>query len=485
MERLIIKGGRRLTGTVKISGAKNAVLPIIAATLLGQDKETCLDEVPNLEDVKTISEVLKTLGVKVNHEIDKHQLHVDASKIENVIAPYDLVRKMRASFLIMGPLLARHGAAKISLPGGCAIGTRPIDLHLKGFAALGAKIDIGHGDITASAPNGLTGARIYLDFPSVGATENILMAACMAKGQTILENPAQEPEIVDLANYLNIMGAKIRGAGTNVIKIEGVEKLIARDYAIIPDRIEAGTYMIAAAMTHGDIYVENAISEHLKPVIAKLKEAGVTVIEDVEGIRVSNTDERLLPILDALKNSGVAVIENINYFEFPKTALNDSEKISVCFENLKQSGVEIFETADTFKILNKKRPRSVDIKTLPYPGFPTDAQAQFMALLTISEGTGIVTETVFENRMMHVDELRRMGAQIKVDGRTAVVEGVEKLNGCQVKATDLRAGAAMVLAGLVAEGETIISYIHHIDRGYDKLVEKLVNLGADIQRVDR
>ncbi len=420
MERLIIKGGNRLNGTVKISGAKNAVLPIIAATLLGQDKETCLDEVPNLDDVKTISEVLRTLGVAVRHDIEKNQLYVDASKIENVTAPYDLVRKMRASFLIMGPLLARLGAAKISLPGGCAIGTRPIDLHLKGFEALGAKIEIGHGDISATAPNGLNGARIYLDFPSVGATENILMAASMAQGQTILENPAQEPEIVDLANYLNIMGAKIRGAGTNVIKIEGVPKLIARDYAIIPDRIEAGTYMIAAAMTRGDVYIENAISEHLKPVIAKLKEAGVTVIEDVEGIRVT-TD---------------------------------------------------------------KRPRAVDIKTLPYPGFPTDMQAQFMAMLTISEGTSMVTETVFENRFMHVDELRRMGAKIKIDGRTSLVEGVEKLTGCQVKATDLRAGAAVVLAGLVAEGTTQVGYIHHIDRGYDNLVEKLVNLGADIKRVD-
>jgi len=420
LERLVIKGGNKLFGTVKISGAKNAVLPVIAATLLGQDRETCLDEVPNLDDVKTISEVLKTLGVKVRHEISKNQLYVDASKIENVVAPYDLVRKMRASFLIMGPLLARLGAAKISLPGGCAIGTRPIDLHLKGFEALGAKIDIGHGDITASAPNGLKGARIYLDFPSVGATENILMAASMAEGQTILENPAQEPEIVDLANYLNIMGARIRGAGTNVIKIEGVKKLIARDYAIIPDRIEAGTYMIAAAMTGGNVYIANAISEHLKPVIAKLKEAGVTVIEDVEGIRVK------------------------------------------C----------------------DKRPRAVDIKTLPYPGFPTDMQAQFMAMLTISEGTSMVTETVFENRFMHVDEFRRMGAKIKVDGRTAVIDGVEKLTGCQVKATDLRAGAAVVLAGLVADGTTQISYIHHIDRGYDNLVYKLVNLGADIQRVD-
>ncbi len=328
---------------------------------------------------------------------------------------------MRASFLIMGPLLARCGQAKISLPGGCAIGTRPIDLHLKGFEALGAEIRVGHGFIEAAAPEGLKGAKIYLDFPSVGATENIIMAASMAEGQTVLENPAQEPEIVDLVNYLNVMGAKIRGAGTNVIKIDGVPKLTGRDYTIIPDRIEAGTYMVAAAMTRGDVYIENAISEHLKPVIAKLKEAGVTIEEDVNGIRV---------------------------------------------------------TCD-------RRTKSVDIKTMPYPGFPTDMQAQFMAMMTISEGTGVVTETVFENRFMHVDELKRMGAKIKIDGRTSIVEGVEKLYGCQVKATDLRAGAAMVLAGLVAEGETQVGYIHHIDRGYDNLVEKLVGLGADICRVDQ
>ncbi len=421
MERLVIKGGNRLSGTVKISGAKNAVLPVIAATLLGQDRETCLDEVPNLDDVRTISEVLRTLGVKVRHEPENNKLFVDATSIKNITAPYDLVRRMRASFLIMGPLLARLGRAKISLPGGCAIGTRPIDLHLKGFEALGAKISIGHGYIEAVAPEGLKGAQIYLDFPSVGATENILMAASMAQGQTVIENPAQEPEIVDLANYLNIMGAKIRGAGTNVIKVEGAPKLIARDYTIIPDRIEAGTYMIAAAMTRGDVYIANAISEHLKPVIAKLKEAGVKVIEDVDGIRV------------------------------------------IC----------------------DRRPRAVDIKTLPYPGFPTDMQAQFMAMLTISQGTSMVTETVFENRFMHVDELRRMGARIKIDGRTSVVEGQEKLTGCQVKATDLRAGAAIVLAALVAEGETQVGYIHHIDRGYDNLVQKLVSLGADIKRVDR
>ena len=420
MEKLIIHGGHELHGRVKISGAKNAVLPIIAATLLAQDKPCVLDEVPYLNDVCTIAEVLRQLGAKVDFNSQQHTLFVDSTVLKTVDAPYDLVRKMRASFVIMGPLLARYGKAKISMPGGCAIGTRPIDLHLKGFEALGAEIEIGHGFISATAPNGLKGTSIYLDFPSVGATENIIMAACMAEGQTILENAAQEPEIIDLANFLNIMGAKIRGAGTNVIKITGVPKLIGHNYTIIPDRIEAGTYMVAVAMTGGDIYIENAISEHLKPVIAKLNEAGVKIEEDIDGIRVS------------------------------------------C----------------------NKRPKAIDIKTLPYPGFPTDMQAQFMAMLTIADGTGLVTETVFENRFMHVDELKRMGACIKVDGRTSIVEGVPSLNGCQVKATDLRAGAAMVLAGLVANGETEVSYIHHIDRGYDNLVEKLCGLGADICRVD-
>lgn len=420
MEKLIIHGGHELHGRVKISGAKNAVLPIIAATLLAQDKPCVLDEVPYLNDVCTIAEVLRQLGAKVDFNRQQHTLFVDSTVLKTVDAPYDLVRKMRASFVVMGPLLARYGKAKISMPGGCAIGTRPIDLHLKGFEALGAEIEIGHGFISATAPNGLKGTSIYLDFPSVGATENIIMAACMAEGQTILENAAQEPEIIDLANFLNIMGAKIRGAGTNVIKITGVPKLIGHNYTIIPDRIEAGTYMVAVAMTGGDIYIENAISEHLKPVIAKLNEAGVKIEEDIDGIRVSCNN----------------------------------------------------------------RPKAIDIKTLPYPGFPTDMQAQFMAMLTIADGTGLVTETVFENRFMHVDELKRMGACIKVDGRTSIVEGVPSLNGCQVKATDLRAGAAMVLAGLVANGETEVSYIHHIDRGYDNLVEKLCGLGADICRVD-
>ncbi len=420
MEKLIINGGKQLRGRVKISGAKNAVLPIIAATLLGQDSPSKLDEVPALDDVHTLSAVLEQLGVRIEFDADKNTLLVDSSEIGSCEAPYELVRKMRASFLIIGPLLARCGRAKISLPGGCAIGTRPIDLHLKGFEALGAKIDIGHGYIEATAPEGLKGARIYLDFPSVGATENIMMAASMAEGTTVIENPAQEPEIIDLANYLNVMGAKVRGAGTNVIKIEGVSRLTGRNYTIIPDRIEAGTYMVAAAMTQGDVYIENAISEHLKPVIAKLKEAGVEIEENIDGIRVK------------------------------------------C----------------------DRRTKAVDIKTLPYPGFPTDMQAQFMAMLAVSEGLGRVTETVFENRFMHVDELKRMGANIRIDGRTSLIEGVARLHGCSVKATDLRAGAAMVLAGLVADGETQIGYIHHIDRGYDNLVSKLVMLGADIRRVD-
>jgi UDP-N-acetylglucosamine 1-carboxyvinyltransferase len=418
MEKLVIRGGNKLCGTVKTSGAKNAVLPIIAATLMGTTPST-LEEIPDLEDVRTFIEVLKSLGIKVQHDKKEHTLFVDSSALTGWVAPYELVRKMRASNLIMGSLLARCGQAKICLPGGCAIGTRPIDLHLKGLEALGAKIDIGHGYIEAIAPDGLQGARIYLDFPSVGATENIMMAASLAKGQTILENPAHEPEIVDLANYLNAMGACIRGAGTNVIRIEGVSELKGATHAVIPDRIEAGTYMVAAAITGGDVYVENALPEHLKPVIAKLKEAGVHIEEDSYGIRV--------------KHNGIL--------------------------------------------------KAVDVKTLPYPGFPTDMQAQFMALMTVAQGTSVVTETVFENRFMHVDELKRMGANIKIDGRSAVIEGLAQLTGCPVKATDLRAGAALVLAGLVADGFTEVGYIHHIDRGYECLVDKLCGVGADIKRV--
>lgn len=419
MEKLIVKGGNRLVGAVKTSGAKNAVLPIIAASILGTTPSH-LDEVPMLEDVHTISEVLKCLGLAVECSPEKNVLDIDSTEITSYEAPYELVRTMRASFLVMGPLLARIGKARISMPGGCAIGARPIDIHLKGFEALGVKIEQGHGYIEASAPEGLKGTSIYFDFPSVGATENIMMAASLAEGTTILENAAEEPEIVDLANYLNKMGAKIRGAGTDTIRIEGVEKLHGADYTIIPDRIEAGTYMIAAAMTGGDIVVENVLPEHQKPLIAKLREAGAVVEEDIDKVRV----------------------------------------------------------------IGKNPLKAVSIKTLPYPGFPTDMQAQMMAMMVIAEGRSKVTETVFENRFMHVVELNRMGAQISTEGRSAVIDGPCKLTGCDVRATDLRAGAAMILAGLVAEGTTRIGDLHHIDRGYENIVAKLKNLGADIERVD-
>lgn len=419
MEKLIVKGGNRLVGAVKTSGAKNAVLPIIAASILGTTPSH-LDEVPMLEDVHTISEVLKCLGLAVECSPEKNVLDIDSTEITSYEAPYELVRTMRASFLVMGPLLARIGKARISMPGGCAIGARPIDIHLKGFEALGVKIEQGHGYIEASAPEGLKGTSIYFDFPSVGATENIMMAASLAEGTTILENAAEEPEIVDLANYLNKMGAKIRGAGTDTIRIEGVDKLHGADYTIIPDRIEAGTYMIAAAMTGGDVVVENVLPEHQKPLIAKLREAGAVVEEDIDKVRV----------------------------------------------------------------IGQNPLKAVSIKTLPYPGFPTDMQAQMMAMMVIAEGRSKVTETVFENRFMHVVELNRMGAQISTEGRSAVIDGPCKLTGCDVRATDLRAGAAMILAGLVAEGTTRIGDLHHIDRGYENIVAKLKKLGADIERVD-
>lgn len=417
MERLIVKGGNRLVGTVKTSGAKNAVLPIIAASILGISPSR-LDEIPALEDVRTICAVLECLGIKVDAS-EPHTLKIDSREITSCEAPYELVRSMRASFLVMGPLLARKGYARISQPGGCAIGTRPIDLHLKGFEALGVKIEQGHGYIEASAPEGMTGANIYLDFPSVGATENIMMAAAMANGTTVLENPAEEPEIVDLANYLNQMGARVRGAGTNVITIEGVSELHGVQHSVIPDRIEAGTYMIAAAMTGGDVIIENVLPEHQKPLIAKLREAGALVEEDVDRIHV----------------------------------------------------------------VGSGRLKAVDIKTLPYPGFPTDMQAQMMAMLSVAEGRSKITETVFENRFMHVVELNRMGANITTEGRSAVITGPAHLTGCTVRATDLRAGAAMILAGLVAEGATEICDIYHIDRGYEEIAAKLTKLGADIKRV--
>lgn len=418
MEKLVIHGGKPLEGTVRVSGAKNAVLPIIVASMLGTT-QSVLTEIPKLDDVHTVCEVITSLGVHIDQS-QAGTLVIDASHLTSTSAPYDLVRRMRASFLVMGPLLARKGHAKISLPGGCSIGARPIDLHLKAFEAMGAVINLENGDIEASVENGLKGTQIYLDFPSVGATENVLMAASLAEGRTVLENAAEEPEIVDLATYLNSMGANIRGAGTNVIRIEGVKELHGANHSVIPDRIEAGTFMVGAAMTGGNVYVENALSEHLKPLVAKLKEVGATVEEDIDGIRV----------------------------------------------------------------IGHKPLRPADIKTLPYPGFPTDMQAQFMALTTICQGTSVITETVFENRFMHVDEFKRMGAKIRIEGRSAIVEGVPHLKGADVNATDLRAGAALVLAGLVAEGETKVGYLYHIDRGYDNLVQKLQRLGADIVRVN-
>ena len=417
MEKLIIQGGTPLEGRIRVSSAKNAVLPIIAATLLASTPSTLL-EIPDLEDVHTICDVIASLGVKVTKDGDN--ITFDASTISAVEAPYDLVRRMRASFLVMGPLLARKGEARIALPGGCAIGSRPIDLHLKAFEALGATITMGEDFVEAKAQEGLKGKLIYLDFPSVGATENVIMAATFAEGKTIIENAAEEPEIVDLATFLNSMGANIRGAGTDVIRIEGVKELKGAVHTVIPDRIEAGTYLIAAAMAGGNVYVENALSEHLKPVVAKLKEAGVTVEEDIDGIRV----------------------------------ISDG--------NLK----------------------ATDIKTLPYPGFPTDMQAQFMAMTTIAKGKSTVMETVFENRFMHVGELQKMGASIEVDDRKAFVTGVDQLVGAEVEATDLRCGAALVCAGLAAKGVTKVGQLTHIDRGYDNLVTKLKGIGANIVRVD-
>ena len=418
MEKLIVKGGKRLVGTVKTSGAKNAVLPIIAASIMGTTPSH-FDEVPMLEDVRTISEVLKSLGIKVESK-EKNVLDIDSTTINSYEPPCELMRNMRASFFIMGPLLARMGKARIHMPGGCAIGARPVDIHLKGFEALGVVLKQEDGFIEATTPNGLKGATIYFDFPSVGATENVMMAAALAEGVTILENAAEEPEIVALANYLNKMGAKVRGAGTDVIRIEGVKELRGADYTIIPDRIEAGTYMIAAAMTGGDVIIDNVLPEHQKPLIAKLREAGAIVEEEIDKVRVIGTGSL----------------------------------------------------------------KGVSVKTLPYPGFPTDMQAQIMAMMVVSEGNSRVTETVFENRFMHVAELNRMGAKITTADRSANIEGPAKLVGCDVRATDLRAGAAMILAGLVAEGETRIGDLFHIDRGYEDIVEKLRNLGADIERVD-
>ena len=416
MAKIIVRKSSPLNGSVRIDGAKNAVLPIIAATLLAKGKSV-LREVPNLKDVHVISDLLRHLGAEVEYE--GTTLTVDATNLTTYDAPYELVRKMRASFLVMGPLLARFNQTKISMPGGCAIGTRPIDLHLKGFKALGADVVMDHGFVEAKTDK-LVGSKLYLDFPSVGATENIMMAAVLAEGTTIIENAAEEPEIVDLANFLNEMGADVKGAGTNTIRIKGVKELTATEHDVIPDRIEAATFMVAAAMTKGDITVENVILEHLKPVTAKLREAGCEVIEMDKSIRV----------------------------------------------------------------IGPEKLKAVDIKTLPHPGFPTDVQAQFMAMLTVSKGTGVVIETVFENRFMHVAEFNRMGANIKIEGRSAIVEGVEKLYGSKVNATDLRAGAALILCGLIAEGETEIGEIYHIQRGYVDIDKKITALGGNIEIVE-
>jgi UDP-N-acetylglucosamine 1-carboxyvinyltransferase len=417
LEKIIVRGGKRLFGTVKVEGAKNAVLPVIAATLLASDGKSVIRDVPTLSDVYTINEVLRNLNAEVAFK--NNTVVVDASRELKVEAPFEYVRKMRASVLVMGSLLARNGRARVALPGGCAIGSRPIDQHLKGFEAMGAKVKVGNGFIEASVDGRLKGAKIYLDFPSVGATENIMMAATLAKGTTIIENVAKEPEIVDLANFLNKMGANVRGAGTGTLRIEGVDVLFGADHNIIPDRIEAGTFMVAAAITGGNVLVKGAVPEHLSSLIAKMEEMGVEIYEEEDGVRVFGP-----------------------------------EKL-----------------------------KAVDIKTMPHPGFPTDMQSQMMALLLRADGTSMITETVFENRFMHVEEFRRMNADIKIEGRSVILNGLSNLQGAEVAATDLRAAAALILTGLVADGVTRVTELKHLDRGYVNFHEKLASLGADIERV--
>jgi UDP-N-acetylglucosamine 1-carboxyvinyltransferase len=417
LEKIIVRGGRKLNGTVKVEGAKNAVLPVIAASLLASEEKSIISDVPTLSDVYTINEVLRYLGADVHFE--NNQVIVDASKELTTEAPFEYVRKMRASVLVMGALLARNGRARVALPGGCAIGSRPIDQHLKGFEAMGATIKVGNGFIEAEVNGRLKGARIYLDFPSVGATENIIMAAALAEGTTVIENCAKEPEIVDLANYINAMGGIIRGAGTGTIRIEGVAYLKGAHHTIIPDRIEAGTFMVAAAITGGNVLVRGAVPEHLTSLVAKMEEMGVKIVEEEDGLRVIGP------------------------------------------ENLKP----------------------IDIKTMPHPGFPTDMQSQMMALLLQAKGTSMITETVFENRFMHVEEFRRMNGDIKIEGRSVIINGPVGLQGAEVAATDLRAGAALILAGLCAEGHTRVTELKHLDRGYVDFHTKLASIGADIERV--
>ena len=414
MDKIIIDGGKRLTGEVEISGAKNAALPILIASILTEGWNT-FSNVPDLRDIDTTKKLLIGLGVKVE---DGENIKINADKLNNYEAPYNLVKTMRASVLVLGPLLARLKKAKVSLPGGCAIGARPINLHLDGLAALGAQIELKHGYVEAEARS-LKGAPIFFDFPTVTGTENIMMAATLAEGVTTLDNAAREPEVVDLANALKKMGANIKGEGTEVITIEGVKELRPITHTIVGDRIEAGTFMVAAGITAGDIRVRNCNINHMDSAISKLRESGLEITMENEGLRVIGTGSI----------------------------------------------------------------RSIDIKTLPYPGFPTDMQAQMMALLCCASGTSVISETVFENRFMHVSELRRMGADVKIEGYSAIVKGVPNLNGAPVMATDLRASASLIIAALAAEGKTEISRVYHIDRGYERIVEKLSNLGADIRRV--
>ncbi|HGF7552809.1 TPA: UDP-N-acetylglucosamine 1-carboxyvinyltransferase [Enterococcus faecium] len=419
MEEIIVRGGNQLNGTVRIEGAKNAVLPILAASLLAEEGITTLDNVPILSDVFTMNQVIRHLNVDVDFDEQKNQVTIDASRQLEIEAPYEYVSQMRASIVVMGPLLARNGHAKVAMPGGCAIGKRPIDLHLKGFQALGAKIIQKNGYIEAIADE-LIGNTIYLDFPSVGATQNIMMAAVKAKGTTIIENVAREPEIVDLANILNKMGAHVYGAGTETMRIEGVDHLHAVNHSIVQDRIEAGTFMVAAAMTEGNVLIADAISEHNRPLISKLIEMGAEIIEEEGGIRVIGP-KHILP---------------------------------------------------------------TDVKTMPHPGFPTDIQAQMTAIQLVAEGTSVVTETVFENRFQHLEEMRRMNAHVKIDGNVAIMDGNHELQGAEVYATDLRAAAALVLAGLKANGITRVRNLNYLDRGYYNFHIKLQKLGADVERVD-
>ena len=417
MAAIQINGGVPLEGEVWISGAKNAVLPILVASLLG-DGPSRISNVPHLQDVTTTMELLGRMGARLGLD-DRMHIEIDPTGLEHYEAPYDLVKTMRASILVLGPLVARYGRAIVSLPGGCAIGTRPVDLHLHGLRALGARVEVRNGNIEAVADR-LRGARIMLDTVTVTGTENILMAATLARGTTVIENAAQEPEVVDLADFLVAMGARISGAGTNTITVEGVERLEGADFAVLPDRIETGTYLVGAAMTGGRIRCIRARPAHLDAVLDKLSEAGAEIDTGPDWITLD---------------------------------------------------------------MRGRRPRSVDVTTAPYPAFPTDMQAQFTALNTIAEGTGVITETVFENRFMHVQELQRLGADIRLKGNTAIVRGVPRLTGAPIMATDLRASASLVLAGLVAEGVTTVDRVYHIDRGYEIIEEKLGALGARIKRI--